>query len=172
MSDIVGSLSALSRAEAERDVAVDVEETLETALRIARVEIRHRATLERDIAPGLHVLGDPARFGQVLLNLLVNAAHAIPAGNASGERIYVRTREEPRGFVTVEVRDSGTGMDEATRAKIFDPFFSTKGGVTGVGLGLFVAEGLVRRYGGRMEAENRKGATGARFLVVLPAVKA
>jgi two-component system C4-dicarboxylate transport sensor histidine kinase DctB len=71
--------------------------------------------------------------------------------------------------VVVDVVDRGPGIDDSVAQRLFDPFFTTKDAVTGVGLGLFVAEGLARRYGGRMSAENRDDREGARFRVVLQA---
>ena len=105
----------------------------------------------------------PDVLKQVLFNLVLNA------GEAGGADVSVRIDVgAANGSTRLDVVDDGPGIEPEILSRIFDPFFSTKGGVTGVGLGLFVAEGLVRRYGGRMEAENRTDATGARFSIVLP----
>lgn len=104
----------------------------------------------------------PDALKQVLFNLVENAREA--AGTEKSLEIRAGAGEE---LAWIEVLDRGPGIPEEALANVFDAFFTTKGAVTGVGLGLFVAEGLVRRYGGRMEASNRPG-TGARFRVELP----
>ncbi len=106
----------------------------------------------------------PDTLKQVLLNLVQNAREAMPGGG----RIEFRVRREGE-FVWIDVADEGTGMSEDVLSRVFDPFFTTKGEVQGVGLGLFVAEGLVRRHGGRLTAENREDVRGARFRIALPA---
>ena len=92
---------------------------------------------------------DPSQAEQVLLNLAVNARDAMPAGG----RLTIRTEEGVLGgeggrWTTLAVRDSGSGMDEATRAHIFEPFFTTKGPGRGTGLGLATVQGLVAWAGG------------------------
>ena len=105
----------------------------------------------------------PDALKQVLFNLVDNAREA------AGDQGSIDVRIEPGDDqVTITVLDDGPGLDPEVEPRIFDPFFTTKEAVTGVGLGLFVAEGLVRRYGGRMEAENRHDADGACFRVILP----
>jgi signal transduction histidine kinase len=104
----------------------------------------------------------PDALKQVLMNLLQNAQEAMPEGG----RIEIRGRA-PEGRVVVEVADHGTGISDDILAKIFDPFFTTKGDVRGVGLGLFVAEGIVRRYGGVLSVRNRTDGRGAVFTIEL-----
>jgi signal transduction histidine kinase len=105
----------------------------------------------------------PDALKQVLFNLIDNAREA--AGDAGGIDVDI---EADDAQVTLSVSDRGPGLSPDVKARIFDPFFTTKEAVTGVGLGLFVAEGLVRRHGGRMDADNRDDGPGARFRVVLP----
>lgn len=106
----------------------------------------------------------PDALKQILFNLVENAREA---AGGSGVKVWVHEADE---MVTVEVLDRGPGMDDHVLTRLFDPFFTTKDAVTGVGLGLFVAEGLARRYGGRMEAGNRTDGHGARFAVEVPRV--
>lgn len=123
---------------------------------------------------GLEVAMSPDSLKQVLLNLVENAREALaeePTG--SGGRIEIRVsggREREDGLVRVEVLDDGPGLEEGVRARVFDPFFTTKDEVHGVGLGLFVAQGLVRRHGGDIRASNRVDG-GARFVLRLPAAE-
>jgi CheY-like chemotaxis protein len=124
--------------------------------------------------------GDPGQLRQLLMNLVVNGAEAI--GENRPGRVEIRTsgltlsREEtaerfagddlaPGRYVAIEVSDTGEGMDEATRARIFEPFFSTK--FTGRGLGLAAALGIVRSHGGAVRAYSTP-AQGSLFRVLLP----
>ncbi|MBT8462089.1 MAG: HAMP domain-containing protein [Gemmatimonadetes bacterium] len=109
----------------------------------------------------------PDALKQVLINLVQNAQEAMLDGGTiqiSGKLADDR--------VIVTVADHGPGIPEDMLARIFDPFFTTKGEVRGVGLGLFIAEGIVRRYGGILTAGNRMGGTGALFTLELPAEEA
>ena len=101
---------------------------------------------------------------QVLLNLVENGREAAGRDGA----ITLRA-EAVDGVALVEVLDTGPGIPEEVLPRMFDPFFTTKGAVSGVGLGLFVAEGIVRRYGGRLRAENRPGGGARMVLELLPA---
>jgi len=111
----------------------------------------------------------PDALKQVLMNLIENAREAMADGGTV--RIEVSdsrsVRSDSEGIVTVDVVDEGPGVPDEIRARIFDPFFTTKGSVRGVGLGLSVAEGIVRRHGGRISVEDGPGGRGARFRVEL-----
>ncbi|HNG78942.1 MAG TPA: cache domain-containing protein, partial [Burkholderiaceae bacterium] len=102
---------------------------------------------------------------QVLINLLVNAAQAMPGGG----HIDIDSRDTPDGGVALSVSDSGPGLDEATRERLFEPFFTTKR--EGNGLGLWISRGLLERYGGELQASQRPGSEGpgASFTLTLPA---
>ena len=108
----------------------------------------------------------PDALKQVLINLVQNAQEAMADGGA----IQI-TGQAADGRVTMTVADRGPGIPEDIQARIFDPFFTTKGEVRGVGLGLFIAEGIVRRYGGVLTAGNRSGGGGAVFTVELSVVE-
>jgi C4-dicarboxylate-specific signal transduction histidine kinase len=110
------------------------------------------------------VRGHAGQLNQVFVNLLANAAQAV-AGRDDGT-VWVTTRERD-DQVLIELRDNGPGIPPEVLPRIFDPFFTTKDAVHGVGLGPFVAEGVVRGLGGRIVAANRDGR-GARFSVELP----
>jgi len=108
----------------------------------------------------------PDALKQVLINLVQNAQEAMPGGGT----IEIDGRAVS-GRVSLEVADIGPGIADDILGRIFDPFFTTKGEVRGVGLGLFVAEGIVRRYGGVLSARNRTGGRGAVFAIELPATE-
>jgi len=104
----------------------------------------------------------PDVLKQVVLNLVQNAREAVKEDG----RIDLRIANVPGGLV-IDVEDDGHGIPEEVLPKLFDPFFTTKNSVQGVGLGLYIAEGVVRRYGGRITAANREPGPGARFRIEL-----
>lgn len=122
-------------------------------------------TVEVTGSDGLSAGFSPDSLKQVLLNLVQNAREAAAASGAASPKVAVSVRETAEG-VEIAVQDNGPGVPEELRTRIFDPFFTTKGAVDGVGLGLFVAEGLVRSAGGRLILAPSSG--GARFVVELP----
>jgi PAS domain S-box-containing protein len=168
MRDIVRDLRTFTRgADEDRRSPVEVGGVLDASINVAWNEIRHRARLVKDYGDVPLVVANEARLGQVFLNLLVNAAQALPVGGASENVIRVVTWAGP-GSVTVEVRDTGGGISPDHLARIFDPFFTTKPVGLGTGLGLWICQGIVSSLGGQISAENAAEG-GAIFRVVLPA---
>jgi two-component system cell cycle sensor histidine kinase/response regulator CckA len=169
VSEIVSDLSAFARPDDGATRPVDVHAVLERTLKIASNQIRHRARLFRDYKPTPPVLAGEGRLAQVLLNLLVNAAQAIPEGHADAHEIRVSTRElGPR--VLVSIQDSGAGIPDDIRGRIFDPFFTTKPLGTGTGLGLSICHGIVTQLGGTLTVDSTPGA-GSTFTVSLPSAE-
>jgi signal transduction histidine kinase/CheY-like chemotaxis protein len=164
--EVVRGLRAFSRPGGSRRGPVEVGPEIEAALRLAGNEIRHRAQLEVSIGPLPPVAAIDHELGQVFLNLLLNAAQAIPEGRARENTIRVEAATDPMGWARIEVRDSGVGMAPEVQKRIFEPFFTTKRG-TGTGLGLAIAHGIVASAGGRIEVESRLGA-GTTVRVSLP----
>ena len=166
--DIVRQLRIFSRVDQDtRPQPVDVHEVMEMAIRMAATEFKHRARLVRDYGGVLLAEADPGRLGQVLLNLIVNAAHAIPEGSAERQEIRLVTRPHVSG-VRIEVRDTGVGIPEEHLERIFEPFFTTKPVGVGTGLGLSICHGIVTGFGGRMGVESRVGQ-GSTFWLTLNA---
>jgi CheY-like chemotaxis protein/anti-sigma regulatory factor (Ser/Thr protein kinase) len=110
---------------------------------------------------------DETRLGQVLTNLLINAAHAIPPGAPDRNEVAVQVRSDPQRRIAIEVRDTGSGMAPDVLKRAFEPFFTTKPSDLGRGLGLAICHGIVTSVGGTIEAESRPGA-GSLLRVVLP----
>jgi len=162
----VRDLRTFSRAEDDQSGAVDLAPVIASCINVAWPEIRRRARLTRDLAPVPPVHGNAARLGQVFLNLLVNAAQAIPDGAPDRHEIRVVTRALPDGRVAAEVRDTGCGIPAEHLARVFDPFFTTKPPGVGTGLGLAICHGIVTGLGGAFEVESAPGA-GATFRVLL-----
>jgi signal transduction histidine kinase len=166
--DVVLQLRAFARLE-EAAGPVDPGRALRVALAMAQDELRHRARVATDLALTPAVLASEPRLTQVFASLLVNAAQAIPEGDA--ERHEVRVVLFPRGAeVVAEISDTGAGMSAETRARLFEPFFTTKAPGRGTGLGLAISHSIVTGLGGRIEVESTPGA-GSRFRVVLPAAR-
>jgi PAS domain S-box-containing protein len=150
-----------------------VRETAETFSRM-RKDIR----IHCDLADGLKpIIADRGQLEQVLLNLFVNAADAMPNGgqllldtrNATHHDIPAKGYTvNPGDYVRLSVRDTGVGMDRETMVRIFDPFFTTKRMGRGTGLGLASAYGIVKGHGGYIDVESEMGA-GSVFFVYLPA---
>ncbi|WP_224363308.1 ATP-binding protein [Hyalangium versicolor] len=170
VKQIVADLKTFSRAEDDAPTAVNLQNVIESALTIARAELRSRATVVRDYADVPPVEGNEGRFGQVFLNLLINAAQAIPAGQPERNEIRVKLRSV-QDHVIVEVSDTGGGIPPEMRARIFDPFFTSKPVGVGTGLGLFVCQGIITRFGGEISVESEVGH-GTTFRVLFPSARA
>jgi signal transduction histidine kinase/ActR/RegA family two-component response regulator len=163
---IVKDLRTLARTDEPRLGPVDVHAALEFSVSLAMPHLRHRARVERHYGAVPKVRANEARLGQVFLNLLVNAAQAIPEGNAAGHSVLLVTRREGERVV-VEVRDSGVGMPPEVLARIFEPFFTTKSQGDGMGLGLSICLGIIHAMEGELKAESEPGR-GSTFRVTLP----
>ena len=166
MREIIRDLRTFSRAEATSTGPVELEPILRSCVSMAWNEIRHRARLVRELDPVPPVRGNEARLGQVFLNLLVNAAQAMPEGRAEQNEIRLATRRLADGRVAVEVQDTGCGIAPEHRARIFDPFFTTKAPGVGTGLGLSICHNLVTAIGGAIEVDSAPGK-GSLFRVLL-----
>jgi signal transduction histidine kinase len=165
---IVRDLKVFSRApDEERRGPVDVNRVLETSLRLAWSDIRHRARLVKELGVLPPVDANEARLGQVFLDLITNAAQAIPAGDVENNVIRVRTALAPAGRVVIEVSDTGAGIEPQDLARIFDAFYTTKGVGAGRGLGLSICHRIVRGLGGEILVESAPGR-GTTFRVSLP----
>jgi len=167
VSDIVRDLRLYSSPDEEKPKGVDVTRALEAMITLAKAELRHRARLVRDFQPVPLVVAAETRLGQVFLNLLINAAQAIPEGNGDGNEVRVSTRTDEAGFALIEIADTGGGIAPEIRARIFDPFFTTKQVGVGTGLGLSICLGIVRGLGGEISVESEVGK-GSTFRVRLP----
>ena len=160
---IVQDLRDFSRAGRDETwTQVDLHKSLDTTLNIVWNEIKYKAAVDRRYGDVPMVQGLPSELNQVFMNLLMNAAQAIP------ERGTIRVFTELDGdFVRVRICDSGPGVPDEVREHIFEPFYTTKPVGQGTGLGLSISHGIVTRHGGRIEVENLPEG-GACFSVLLP----
>lgn len=165
--DIVRDLKLFSRLDEERRTSVDVERVLESCARMAGNEIRHRARLVKSYEQGALVEANESRLGQVFLNLLINAAQAIPAGKSDENTISVRSKSDGHGSVIISISDTGVGMSAETMKHLFVPFFTTKPVGVGTGLGLSICQRIVSAFNGEIKVESEIGK-GTTFSVILP----
>jgi PAS domain S-box-containing protein len=163
---IVRDLRIFARAEEDTRGAVDVHRVIESSLRMASNEIRHRAKLVTALEPVPLVDANESRLGQVLLNLVMNAAQAISVGDAESNLVRVSSHLNGKGQVLVEIEDSGTGIAPEALPKLFQPFYTTKPKGVGTGLGLAICHRIVSDFGGSISVESRLGK-GTKFCVAL-----
>ncbi|HVM59831.1 MAG TPA: ATP-binding protein [Verrucomicrobiae bacterium] len=169
---IVQAMKEFSHPGSESKTSVDLNHAIESTITVARNEWKYVSDVVTDFDPELPPVPClPGQFNQVILNILINAAHAIADVVGDGRNgkgtITVSTRRD-NGSVEVRITDTGTGIPEAARGKIFDPFFTTKPVGKGSGQGLAIAHSVVvDKHGGsiRFETEMGKGTT---FIIHLP----
>ena len=160
---IVADLRRFASDDPEMPVTFDLNNEVTSAIRLSQGELKHRCTVELELGEVPSIRGQPRQIGQVLVNLIVNAAQSLPA---QGGVVKISTCTEP-GEVLVRVSDNGAGMSEETLGKLFQPFFTTKPVGVGTGLGLAVAYGIITGHGGRIEAQSQLGQ-GSCFTIRLP----
>jgi PAS domain S-box-containing protein len=164
-SAITQQLLLFSRQHVMSRADFDVREHVDKVSTLLRRLMPENIRMVVEVSPErLSIEGDAGQMQQVMINLAINARDAMTKGGTLTLRTGCSRRE-----VFLEVEDTGQGMDEATRARIFEPFFSTKETGKGTGLGLAVAYGIVEQHGGRIEVDSSPGQ-GSRFRVILPAV--
>jgi signal transduction histidine kinase/FixJ family two-component response regulator len=166
--DICRALRPLSVARGVRSDVIDMRQVIESAALIASAELRARARLVVDVAADLPTLrGDVTRLGQVFLNLLVNAAHAIPSGAAERHEVRVSARGE-NGAVVARVEDTGPGVAPELVPDLFQAGVTSRAVAEGHGTGLAVCRWIVEDAGGTIGYQPREGG-GACFWIRLPA---
>jgi len=165
---IVSELRSFSRADGETRQLVDLAAVVRSAVRMAGHEIRHRARVVTTFEPARSVWANEARIEQVVINLLLNAAQAMPESRADRNEIRVNVRADGNRRSLLEVWDNGDGIPSEVLPRIFDPFFTTKPAGVGTGLGLSICHGIVTSLGGQIMAYSEPGE-GTTFRVTLPA---
>jgi signal transduction histidine kinase len=171
VATIVKAMKEFSHPGSAEMKAVDLNHAIESTLTISRNEWKYVADTATEFDPHLPVVRClPGEFNQVILNLVVNAAHAISDVKTRGRqkgRIIVTTRRDG-DWAEIRVRDTGTGIPEAVRGRIFTPFFTTKEVGRGTGQGLAIAHTVVvKKHGGTLDFETEEGK-GTTFIIRLP----
>lgn len=159
---IVMDLRTFSRTDDIGPMPVDLHQGIDSTLYLLEREYRDRITVHREYGDLPKVECYPGQVNQVLMNLLQNAAQAI---TGKGE-VWIKTTTEGE-WVTVTIRDNGSGIPEKDLPRIFDPFFTTKPVGQGTGLGLSITYGIIQKHGGRIRVKSEVNA-GTEFIVELP----
>jgi two-component system NtrC family sensor kinase len=166
--DIVRDLRVFSRRDEGHRGPVNLHTVLDLCGSIARGQLKHRARLVKDYGELPPIHASESRLGQLFLNLIINAAQAIPEnGDEEAHEVRVTTRRQGEEWAVVEVKDTGVGIAPENLGRLFDPFFTTKPAGVGTGLGLSICHGIVVAMGGQITVESEPGR-GATFRVKLP----
>ncbi len=172
VSKIVKSMKEFAHPDSGEKVPVDINRSIESTVTVSRNEWKYVANMVTDFSPDLPLVPClQSEFNQVILNMVVNAAHAIAdiVGDGSGGKgtITVSTRRDG-DWAEVRIGDTGTGISQEHRAKVFDPFFTTKEVGRGTGQGLAIAyDVIVEKHGGTIAFETEEGK-GTTFIIRLP----
>lgn len=163
---IVADMMAFARPTQGSAAGTELRPVVEWALRMVSHELSPRSRVVTEVGEGLLLAADETRLGQVLINLLMNAAHAITEGRPDENEVRV-TASKRGAEVVLEVGDTGSGMSPEVLSHVFDPFFTTKDVGRGMGLGLAICHGIVQAWGGTIIAESTLGQ-GTTFRMTLP----
>jgi PAS domain S-box-containing protein len=174
-ADIVKNLMTFSSPGEARKMVYDVESIVNDVIKLQKKQLNmENITITANYSSKLHVLVDRGQIQQVLLNLVINARHAMKQLGSGAIDISVF---ENKGSVRIRVTDTGTGFPESIKNKLFMPFFTTKGayatdnsGLKGTGLGLSVSYKIIKDHGGDLTASSKPGE-GAVFTIILPLAK-
>ncbi|MFT5992110.1 MAG: signal transduction histidine kinase/ActR/RegA family two-component response regulator [Flavobacteriales bacterium] len=168
VSSIVGDLRAFITDD-RRDVAdVDLVDVLRTAVTMARGQLRHGAAFEHRVGELPAVRGDAGQLIQVIVNLLLNAGHAVASLETEQAQVSLAAWTSREGYAVIEVEDNGVGIPEENLSRIFEPFFTTRSLGDGTGLGLHVCRRIVDALGGRLDVRSTPGRTTFRVTLLPP----
>jgi signal transduction histidine kinase len=164
---IMSGVRLLIQAPDARRAPLDVRDIIETSLGMVELEAQRKARIEKHLDEVPIVSGNAGQLTQLVLNLVTNALDCFPEGKPEEHTISIRTTTSDRREVVIEVEDTGPGIPEEVRGKIFEPFFTMKPPGDGTGLGLSICQGIARSHGGTIEVESEPGQ-GTVFRVRLP----
>ncbi len=162
ISELVRSLKDFSRVDRSRSDVFNVNDGIDSALKIANSQLKHRVEVVKAYGTLPPIECSPSQLNQVFLNLFTNAAQAIKDNG----KLFIHTSEKPEGVV-IRIMDTGGGMPEEVRARIFEPFFTTKAVGQGTGLGLSIVYRIIQDHGGSIDVRSTLGK-GTEFIIVLP----
>lgn len=172
VTKIVRAMKEFSHPDTGEKVAVDINKAIESTITVARNEWKYVADMQTELDPSLSMVTClPGDLNQVILNLIVNAAHAIGdvvGDGANGKGTITVTTRQDGDWAELRISDTGTGIPEKARGKIFDPFFTTKEVGKGTGQGLAIAYNVVvKKHEGTIAFETELGR-GTTFIIRLP----
>ncbi|HEY5602512.1 MAG TPA: DAHL domain-containing protein [Gammaproteobacteria bacterium] len=165
ISDIVVNLKDFSRMDRSREHEFNVNDGIESTLKIAYNSYKHVATIKKDFGDVPNTLCSPSQINQVFLNIITNAVHAIRDVDKQGV-ITIKTGAS-KNSVFVSIKDNGTGMSEEVQKHLFEPFFTTKDVGQGTGLGLSISHSIIKEHKGAIKLLSKEGV-GSNFLIILP----
>ncbi|MEK8022607.1 MAG: ATP-binding protein [Candidatus Hydrogenedentota bacterium] len=166
VSRLVKDINVFARVDEDDAGTADLEAVVETSRKMAANVMKSRARLVTELGGTPPVRASQSRLTQVILNLFINAAHAIEEGHERDNEIRVRTWSDGRD-VTIEVSDTGKGVPDNLRTRIFDPFFTTKPAGLGTGMGLSICRSIIESFSGTIELGDKR-ERGTAFLIRLP----
>jgi signal transduction histidine kinase len=164
---IVMGLRSFSRVDEDEFKKADLHEGLESTLMLLKNKLKNRIEIIKDYGELPEIECIPGKINQVFMNILNNAAEAIPEKGT----LWITTRHFPKNkTITISIRDNGPGMKERVRRRIFEPFFTTKDIGKGTGLGLSISYGIIEKHNGNIEVISQPNM-GAEFIITLPVVQ-
>ncbi|MET0592280.1 MAG: ATP-binding protein [Polyangiaceae bacterium] len=164
---VIADLKAFARPEEEGRRRIDLRQVVRWAMNMSADAVESRARLNATLEAVPLIDGNEVRLGQVFVNLLVNAAQAVPPGAPEQNEVHISTSTDSLGRAVVVVRDTGSGIAAEHLARIFEPFFTTKTVGAGHGLGLSVCHGVIAAHDGDITVESTPGI-GTTFRVLFP----
>jgi len=167
MQDLVASVRGFSSGSVEAKTPVDLARSVDTAQKLAFNELKYRARVEVELQALPMVLGIEGKLSQVVLNLMMNAAHAIEPGKIEENLVKIAGRVS-KNSVFLEISDTGSGIPPENLERIFEPFFTTKPPSLGTGLGLHLCRQIISDHGGDLSVSSEPGV-GTTFVIRLPA---
>ena len=163
-ASLTHQLLAFSRKQSVSTAEVDLNDVVVRSEAMLRRVLGERVVVATELASDLHALvANVSQLEQIVVNLCVNARDAMPEGGT----LTIQTRNVESGFVELSVTDTGTGMSDEVRARIFEVFYTTKGPGKGTGLGLAAVQGIASQMGGTVQVESQLGQ-GSTFRILLP----
>lgn len=170
VTEIVKAMKEFSHPGIDKKMAIDINQAIKSTITVTRNEWKYVAQVETNLDASLpRVPCLPGEFNQVILNIIVNAAHAIAdAGGAQQKGTITISTERQGDWVEIKIADTGAGIADDIKPRIFDPFFTTKDVGRGTGQGLAIAHAvIVEKYHGSISVESQPGQ-GATFIIRLP----
>jgi signal transduction histidine kinase len=168
ITNIISDLRQFARPDEEQqDEDIAINEVIETCQRLVHNQVKRYAEIHLDLPPDLPVFkGSVQKMEQVLVNIIINASHAIADKKETGN-IWIRTLLDQEGNIQIHIRDDGIGMTPDVKERLFNPFFTTKRHRQGTGLGLSIAYGIITSFKGIILVDSQPGE-GSEFKIVVP----
>jgi two-component system cell cycle sensor histidine kinase/response regulator CckA len=166
INDIVKDMKAFAKPIEDRRTEFDLRQVLDSAIKLTAHVVRQHARIEKTYHEAPRIFAELGRLTQVFVNLIINAAQAITAGDAQHHVIKITLAQDASGAAVVEIQDDGAGISPELLPRIFDPFFTTKNPGGGMGLGLSICNNIIHNLGGEINVRSTLGV-GTTFQVKL-----